>query len=117
MSSSDALVWLRLDTQKQVNAEYLKALALAHECLLEADRYQGPSPDEVCLVEFAHQHRFQFLHATQVVARLATPQGPLHCPLLAKFPFDSDRKRMSVVLRDPSDGHLKLYCKGADSII
>jgi magnesium-transporting ATPase (P-type) len=24
---------------------------------------------------------------------------------------------MSIVLRDPEDGHYKLYCKGADSII
>jgi magnesium-transporting ATPase (P-type) len=31
--------------------------------------------------------------------------------------FNSDRKRMSVVVLDPSDGLYKLYCKGADSII
>ena len=31
--------------------------------------------------------------------------------------FNSDRKRMSVLLRDPSDGLIKLYTKGADSII
>lgn len=31
--------------------------------------------------------------------------------------FNSDRKRMSILLRDPEDGHYKLYVKGADSII
>lgn len=31
--------------------------------------------------------------------------------------FNSDRKRMSILLRDPDDGLYKLYCKGADSII
>ena len=31
--------------------------------------------------------------------------------------FNSDRKRMSILLRDPDDGHYKLYVKGADSII
>ena len=31
--------------------------------------------------------------------------------------FNSDRKRMSIVLKDPSDGKYKLYIKGADSII
>ena len=31
--------------------------------------------------------------------------------------FNSDRKRMSIVVKDPEDGHYKLYCKGADSII
>ena len=34
-----------------------------------------------------------------------------------RMEFNSDRKRMSIVLRDPEDGHYKLYCKGADSII
>lgn len=31
--------------------------------------------------------------------------------------FNSDRKRMSILLRDGQDGHFKLYCKGADNII
>ncbi len=31
--------------------------------------------------------------------------------------FNSDRKRMSILLRDPEDGFFKLYVKGADSII
>lgn len=34
-----------------------------------------------------------------------------------RMEFNSDRKRMSIVLRDPEDGFYKLYCKGADSII
>lgn len=31
--------------------------------------------------------------------------------------FNSDRKRMSVLLKDPVDGKIKLLIKGADSII
>jgi len=34
-----------------------------------------------------------------------------------KMDFNSDRKRMSVLLRDPLDKQIKLYIKGADSII
>jgi len=34
-----------------------------------------------------------------------------------KMFFNSDRKRMSVLLKDPKDGKIKLYIKGADSII
>lgn len=37
--------------------------------------------------------------------------------LLKLIEFSSDRKRMSVLVRDPTDGLLKLYVKGADSII
>lgn len=37
--------------------------------------------------------------------------------VLRKMEFNSDRKRMSVLLRDPNDGKIKLLIKGADSII
>jgi phospholipid-translocating ATPase len=36
--------------------------------------------------------------------------------LLCILDFDNVRKRMSVVVKDPS-GQIKLYCKGADSMI
>jgi Cation transport ATPase len=43
--------------------------------------------------------------------------GELHqFEILHTFEFNSDRKRMSVILRDPS-GQIKMYVKGADSII
>lgn len=31
--------------------------------------------------------------------------------------FNSDRKRMSALVRDPEDNLIKLYMKGADSIV
>jgi len=31
--------------------------------------------------------------------------------------FNSDRKRMSIIVKDPQDGHIKMFTKGADSII
>ena len=31
--------------------------------------------------------------------------------------FTSDRRRMSVLLRDPKDQLIKLYVKGADDVI
>lgn len=37
--------------------------------------------------------------------------------LFRRMEFNSDRKRMSVILRDPADGHIKMFTKGADSII
>ena len=37
--------------------------------------------------------------------------------VLRKMDFNSDRKRMSVLLKDPTDNQIKLLIKGADSII
>ena len=37
--------------------------------------------------------------------------------MLRRMEFSSDRKRMSILVRDPEDDKIKLYIKGADSII
>ena len=37
--------------------------------------------------------------------------------VLHAFPFDSTRKRMSVVVRHPRTQQVILYCKGADNAI
>ncbi len=37
--------------------------------------------------------------------------------ILEKIEFSSDRKRMSVIVKDPRDEKIYLYCKGADSSI
>ena len=31
--------------------------------------------------------------------------------------FTSERRRMSILVRDPIDGYIKLYVKGADDVI
>jgi magnesium-transporting ATPase (P-type) len=38
-------------------------------------------------------------------------------PVYRKMEFNSDRKRMSIIIRDPADNLIKMYTKGADSII
>ena len=37
--------------------------------------------------------------------------------LLARMDFTSERRRMSILVRDPKDGLIKLYIKGADDVI
>lgn len=53
---------MHFTSQKQLVTEFIKVLALAHECVPEFVTkddgekivfYQGPSPDEVTLVDFA----------------------------------------------------------------
>ena len=43
--------------------------------------------------------------------------GRVEYELLATIPFDSDRKRMTVILRKPSNGQVVVFCKGADNVI
>ena len=41
--------------------------------------------------------------------------GRVEYEVLHVLPFDSVRKRMSILVRDPVSGERKLFCKGADS--
>ena len=38
-------------------------------------------------------------------------EGKVEFKVLDVLPFDSVRKRMSVILKNPSTGEIKLYCK------
>jgi magnesium-transporting ATPase (P-type) len=37
--------------------------------------------------------------------------------ILSRMDFTSERRRMSILVSDPIDGHIKLYVKGADDVI
>jgi|DEB0MinimDraft_12_1074336.scaffolds.fasta_scaffold07560_5 magnesium-transporting ATPase (P-type) len=108
----------------------MKVLSLAHMCDVEyfTDKsgertkfYNGPSPDEVALVEFASSMNFNCLISTEEEMKLkATLKGKYEeheFKVYRKMEFNSDRKRMSILVKDPSDGKIKLLIKGADSII
>ena len=51
------------------------------------------------------------------MSEASTKEREFKFEVFRKMDFNSDRKRMSVLLRDPTDGHIKLLIKGADSII
>ena len=89
--------------------------------------YQGPSPDEVTLVEMAKNHGYEFVvgndQTLQIQAKVIDSKGDwinkdlLEMEVIRMIEFTSDRKRMSILVRDRQDGHYKLYCKGADNVI
>ncbi|KAI0559466.1 Cation transport ATPase (P-type) [Gracilaria domingensis] len=78
--------------------------------------YQASSPDEAALVQAARAQGFTYLSRSNrdtvvdVFGRAETHT------LLETIEFDSTRKRMSVITRDPQ-GQVRIYTKGADAII
>ncbi|KAI8054207.1 hypothetical protein BDF22DRAFT_742133 [Syncephalis plumigaleata] len=80
--------------------------------------YRAESPDEDALVSAARDVGFTFLGRRRnelfidVLGRMFTFE------LLNVLPFDSTRKRMSVIVRRPAPWNdIVLYCKGADNVI
>ena len=111
---------VNLNSLKDVAVEYMKALSMAHEVVSDVDKvgnkiYQGPSPDEITLVDAAKEMEYEFMTATQSTTTINVQGSPQPFELLEVFAFTSDRKRMSVVIRD--NGVIKMYTKGADSIV
>lgn len=78
--------------------------------------YQGPSPDEIALVEAARKLGFELLERTMTGVVLSMQGLEVRFEILNVLEFTSDRKRMSVIAQAP-DGTIHLFVKGADSVM
>ncbi|XP_015416471.1 PREDICTED: probable phospholipid-transporting ATPase VD isoform X2 [Myotis davidii] len=95
-----------------------KVDALPEQPLTSSLCYEAESPDEAALVYAARAYQCTLQSRTpeQVMVDFAA-LGPLTFQLLHILPFDSVRKRMSVVVRHPLSHQVVVYTKGADSVI
>ncbi|XP_063355735.1 probable phospholipid-transporting ATPase VD isoform X2 [Pelmatolapia mariae] len=80
--------------------------------------YEAESPDEAALVHAARAYRCTLRGRSAESLLVDLPGiGSLAIQLLHILPFDSNRKRMSVVVRHPLTGQVVIFTKGADSVI
>uniref|UniRef100_A0A8D2ME39 Phospholipid-transporting ATPase n=1 Tax=Zonotrichia albicollis TaxID=44394 RepID=A0A8D2ME39_ZONAL len=95
-------------------------LAICHTVMADTSdgqlHYQAASPDEGALVTAARNFGYVFLSRTQNTITISEMGVQRTYDVLAILDFNSDRKRMSVIVRE-SGGHIRLYCKGADTVI
>ena len=115
--------WKTLPNVRQIE-EFLAHLAVCHTVVAEYSEtdknapaaYQAASPDETCLVKGARELGSVFINRTEKDVEIEILGVPMRYQILDIIEFDSTRKRMSVVVRDPN-GKLQLLTKGADSVI
>ncbi|KAI7889242.1 uncharacterized protein EV154DRAFT_604236 [Mucor mucedo] len=80
--------------------------------------YKAESPDEAALVNAAKNAGFAFIRRKGQTLTVDILGHEYDFELLDVLEFNSDRKRMSVILRRPAPWNdIVLYCKGADNII
>ncbi|KAK3533435.1 hypothetical protein QTP70_020783, partial [Hemibagrus guttatus] len=100
--------------------EFFTALALCHSVMCEwrdgFPHYQAASPDEQALVCAARELGWVFLSRTRDSLTVSELGITRQYNLLALLEFTSKRRRMSVLVRTP-EGAIKLYCKGADTVV
>ncbi|OAD56072.1 putative phospholipid-transporting ATPase IF, partial [Eufriesea mexicana] len=96
---------------KQKKVIQVNSSLLMHPDLPE---YQATSADEKALVEASARCGIIFQRSTSDVIDLKIDNKILTYDKLEVLEFTSERKRMSVIVKD-SAGDFWLYCKGADS--
>ncbi|KAJ3410192.1 hypothetical protein HDU80_000014 [Chytriomyces hyalinus] len=84
--------------------------------------YESQSPDETALVEAIANSKFVLTKRSKSNVTFTAPDASGNVQthvfeVLHSLEFNSDRKRMSVIVKDPETGKYHLYCKGADNII
>ncbi|XP_044899910.1 phospholipid-transporting ATPase IB-like isoform X3 [Felis catus] len=100
--------------------EFLTLLCVCHTVVPERDggntTYQASSPDEAALVKGIKKLGFVFTTRTPSSVTINAMGENFTFEILNILEFSSNRKRMSVIVRTPT-GKLRLYCKGADTVI
>ena len=84
--------------------EFMLSLSLCHDCILEPDKespenfnYQGPSPDEITLVDAARHLGYVFRRNTSD-GKIVEIDGREHkIEQLEFFEFSSARKRATII--------------------
>ena len=111
------------EEQKRANEHFMVALALCHTVITERTpgdppriEFKAQSPDEAALVATARDCGFTVLGRTNDDIHINVMGDYRTYRVLNTLEFNSTRKRMSAIVRMP-DGRIKLFCKGADSMI
>jgi phospholipid-translocating ATPase len=111
------------DEQKRANEHFMVALGLCHTVITERMagdppkiEFKAQSPDEAALVATARDCGFTVLGRSNDDIHLNVMGEDRTYKVLNTLEFNSTRKRMSAIIRLP-DGGIRLFCKGADSMI
>ncbi|KAI5863163.1 phospholipid-translocating P-type ATPase [Durotheca rogersii] len=111
------------DASAEAIHHFLALLATCHTVIPEREeekggkiKYQAASPDEGALVQGAVTMGYTFVARKPRSVIIEVEGKEYEYELLAVCEFNSTRKRMSAIYRCP-DGKIRVYCKGADTVI
>ena len=80
--------------------------------------YQASSPDEVAIVNWTESVGLTLVQRDRYQITIRTPSNTLQrFQVLQLFPFTSESKRMSIIVRDLETNEITFYEKGADVVM
>ncbi|EFC39377.1 predicted protein [Naegleria gruberi] len=115
--------WMNEENAQDIQ-NFITLLAVCHTVIPERSHnkpneiiYQASSPDEAALVKAAKYLGIEFINRTTNTVTIKIMENEaIEYQVLDIIEFSSDRKRQSVIVRDP-EGKLLIMTKGADSMI
>ena len=133
-SEENPEIKIPLNTNELLLEQFWYALALCHTCSIQLnekgiEEYACVSPDSIELVKAAREQGWKFSESgTNSIKRIQIGIGNnkeeiIDFERLQLIEFSSDRKRETVIVKKKNSKNninndiIKLYCKGADSII
>ena len=123
-SEKDSSIKLSLENTENLIENFWYGLSLCHSCSIQqnedgTEEYICVSPDSIELVKTAKDQGWNFIESgSSSIKRIRLGKDGLFrndVERLQLIEFSSDRKRETVIVKDR--GIIKVYCKGADSII
>lgn len=100
---------------------FLRALAICNTVIVYEDhgalKYNSESPDESAFVNFASNAGVMLIQHDPETIIIDELGKKITYKVLAILPFNSDRKRMSIIVKREGDTNAIIYTKGADNII
>jgi magnesium-transporting ATPase (P-type) len=97
--------------------EFFTALSITNECMVNDSKgeikYIGTSPDDLELVKMASRQGYKLMQTSFDKKTVLIDGKKVIFEILNVLNFSSERKRMSIIFRDPK-GKIKIYTKGAD---
>ena len=109
--------------EKETFEDFFRCINLCHDCIsLKNDEgeivYNGPSVDEVCLLDMSAETGIaKFLNRDSDTCSVEIRGKTESYNIIKMFPFTSERKAMSIVLKHPTQDKAICYVKGADSSV
>jgi phospholipid-translocating ATPase len=122
LSAYNIMISNKFNEEKEKINNFFICMSLCHSAYVEQNEkglvYQSSSPDEIALLMGASKMGYIFKQKTSSSIEILNFNGEYQIwDLLLELPFDSTRKRMSVIvkLRNNNENKIYLFTKGADS--
>ena len=111
--------------KQEAFTNFFRCINLCHDCISIEDeqtgvlKYNGPSVDEVTLLEMARDSGISnFIKRDAETTYISLNGQNEEYNVITSFPFTSERKAMSIVLKHPTKEDTALcFVKGADSSV